>query len=420
MKNRSLAILHYTLPPIVGGVEAVILAQARAAARAGYSVTLIAGRGDRSSLPPQCDLTLIPEIDTLHPETAQITAATTEGRVPDEFDSMVDRLISSLKPVAERFEHLVIHNVMTKHFNLPLTVALVRLIEMGAIQHAIAWCHDFSWSSAGSRQKVHPGYPWEYLRTFLDGVAYVTVSQRRREELAHLFDCEQEKISLVYNGVDPASILGLSDAGLTLINRLGLLESDLILIMPVRVTQAKNIEYALRVLASLKASCRNPRLVLSGPPDPHDPKSMQYYQSLLDLRTQLGLDTEMRFVYESGPVSGEPYTISEKLVGELIRVSDLVFMPSHREGFGMPVLEAGLAGIPVVTTDIPAAREIGQEDVHIFPQDLSPDDLANRILSLINDASTSRFRRRTRLGFSWEAIFRNATIPLLEGERIKS
>ena len=40
------AILHYSAPPVVGGVEAVISAHAEVFQRNGYPVTVVAGRGD--------------------------------------------------------------------------------------------------------------------------------------------------------------------------------------------------------------------------------------------------------------------------------------------------------------------------------------------------------------------------------------
>ncbi len=202
-------------------------------------------------------------------------------------------------------------------------------------------------------------------------------------------------------------------------DRLELLDSDLILLMPVRVTQAKNIEYSLHLLAALQPACHKLRLILTGPPDPHDPASLEYYRSLLDLRARLGLVKEMHFVYESGPDPDQPYIISEALVGELLRLSDLVFMPSHREGFGMPVLEAGLAGIPVLSTDIPSAREIGGQDVHIFSEDTPAEQLADQVLHLVDANPISRFRRRLRQEYSWESIFHRSIEPLLvEKEKI--
>jgi glycosyltransferase involved in cell wall biosynthesis len=236
-------------------------------------------------------------------------------------------------------------------------------------------------------------------------VTYVVVSQRRQQELAELFGCPADEIRVIYNGVDPQTLLGLSSEGGALVERLDLLEQDLVLLMPVRVTQAKNIEYALQVVAALKAQGCRPKLVLTGPPDPHDAESMAYFRSLQTLRGELGVEKEMRFVFESGSDPDEPYSINASVVGDLFRVSDLMFMPSHREGFAMPVLEAGLVGIPVVCTKVPAAVEIGGEDVILFDLDEEPDRLAARILAWAEGSAVHRLRRRVRQGYTWQAIF---------------
>jgi glycosyltransferase involved in cell wall biosynthesis len=192
------------------------------------------------------------------------------------------------------------------------------------------------------------------------------------------------------------------------------MDRDLILLMPVRVTEAKNVEYALQVVAALKELGIRPKLLLTGPPDPHDAKSMAYYRELQTLRAQLGVQEEMRFVFESGPEPGEPFTIDEVVVGDLFRVSDLMFMPSHREGFAMPVLEAGLVGIPVISTDVPAAEEIGGDDVMLFDPAQEPAELAKRILAWTEESQVHRLRRRVRQQYTWQAIFHRDIEPLLQ------
>jgi glycosyltransferase involved in cell wall biosynthesis len=339
-----------------------------------------------------------------------------QGEVPPDFDDMVNQLIGMLTPTLSSFDIVVIHNLFTKHFNLPLTAALHRLLEAGTIQHCIAWCHDFTWTSPSSRSKVHPGYPWDLLRTRRLDTVYVVVSEKRQHELAGLFGCPSEAICVVYNGVDAAMLLGLSEGGHALVERLGLLKSDLILLMPVRVTQAKNIEYALHVVAALKAGGCRPRLVLTGPPDPHDVQSMAYFESLRELRRELGVEAEMRFVFESGPDPEQPFTVDERVVGDLYRVCDVMFMPSHREGFGMPVLEAGLVGVPAVCSDgVPAALEVGGGDVVRFEAGEASDRLAERILSWAAESPMHRLRRRVRQTYTWQEIFRRDIRPLLTG-----
>jgi glycosyltransferase involved in cell wall biosynthesis len=209
-------------------------------------------------------------------------------------------------------------------------------------------------------------------------------------------------------------LLGLSEQGYGLGRRLGLLESDLNLLMPVRVTQAKNIEYALRVVAALKELGCRPTLVLTGPPDPHDAQSLAYFRSLQTLREQLGVEREMRFVYESGTNPNEPLTIEMRVVGDLLRLSDVMFMPSHREGFGMPVLEAGLVGVPVVCTSVPAAVEVGGADVTIIDANQDPSQVAKQILAWAEASSVHNLRRRVRQAYTWRAIFERDIKPLLD------
>jgi glycosyltransferase involved in cell wall biosynthesis len=415
MKSSTTGILHYSAPPVIGGVEAVIYAHARVFVEAGYPVTVIAGRGEQSALPAGVEFVEIPLMDTQDPQILAASAELEAGRVPENFSHLVDEIFQALDPLLAEFDNLIVHNILGKHFNLPLTAALFQLLDGGCLQHCIFWGHDFTWTSPRSRTKVHAGYPWDLLRTYRPDVTYVVVSEKRARELAGLLEIPEEEIHVVYNGVNPKTLLGLSEQGLALIEKLGLFEADLVMLMPVRVTQAKNIEFALRVTAELKESGLKCRLVLTGPPDPHDEQSMHYFNQLRDLRRTLGVEDEMRYVFESGPQGEEGYTIGIDVVGDLYRVCDLMFMPSHREGYGMPVLEAGLVGVPVFSSSIvPAALEIGGEDVILFDLEEKPRSVAKRIRHLLENDPIYHMRCRVRRNYTWRSLFRDRIEPLLK------
>jgi glycosyltransferase involved in cell wall biosynthesis len=416
MSKPSTAILHYAAPPVIGGVEGVIQAHCQTFRQFDYPVAVIAGRGDVSSLADGTEFFSIPEIDTQHPKVLEISLALEQGQVPENLETFTQEIKTKLTPIVKAYDNLIVHNVFTKHFNIPLTAALFELINDGTTRNCIAWCHDFTWTSLNSRLKVHEGSPWDLLRTFVSKIEYVTVSKERQHTLAKLFERPLESIKVIYNGVDPQSLLGLSPEGYKLIQRLDLLNSELSLLMPVRVTQAKNIEYALQLLVELKTKGISPKLTHTGPPDPHSHKSMAYFQSLQERRRAMDLEQEMRFVFESGPDPNQPYQIALNVVGDLYRISDVMLMPSHREGFGMPVLEAGLVGIPAICTpNVPAAIEIGGEDVTIFDTNLEPAKLAEQIIEWMQTSSQYRFRQRVRRKYTWEAIFEQEILPLLKG-----
>jgi glycosyltransferase involved in cell wall biosynthesis len=414
-QKPRVALLHYTAPPVVGGVESVILAHVRLLLASGFPTAVVTGRGEQAALPRGTGLIGIPELDSQHPQIVQMGQELEHGRVPARFDEMAARLAAVLTPILDPLDLLIVHNVFTKHFNLALTAALFRLLEQGTIPRCVAWCHDISWTSANSRSKVFPGYPWDLLRTPRPNLSYVAVSKERQRELARLLKCPPEQIQVISNGIDPGELLALSGAGMALIDRLNLWESDLNLLMPVRVTQAKNLEFALHVVAALKRRGLNPKLIVTGPPDPHDPLNMEYFRSLLKLRAELGVVDHMRFVYESGTEPAEPLTVEMPLVAELFRMCDALFMPSRREGFGMPILEAGLAGIPIFCSDrIPAAEEIGGADVIGFSPEADADEVAELILNWAESSPVLRLKRRVRREFTWHSIFQRQILPLID------
>jgi glycosyltransferase involved in cell wall biosynthesis len=414
LPEQQIAILHYSSAPIVGGVESVINAHAQLFIRHGYQVTVVVGRGKKSALPKGTEFVSIPLLDSQHKVIMAASQELEQGIVPDNFEQIKAEITEALSPILKSVDTLIIHNVFTKHFNLPLTAALFQLLDDGIIQHCIVWSHDFTWTSPNSRSKVFAGQPWDLLRTFRKDVTHVVVSDERRKQLANLYQCDPDLIHVVYNGVDAAELMSLTPIGRELVDRLALFSADLIMLMPVRVTQAKNIEYALDVVAALIAEGVNVKLVYTGPPDPHDSQSMAYYQSLQARRSELGLDDNFHFVYESGPQADQPLLIDMGVVGDLYRVADLLFMPSRREGFGMPVLEAGLLGLPVVVSNtVPAAIEIGKEQVLHFNLDTPPKKLARQICDRITGDPRLLLAQRVRQRYTWDAIFRLDIAPLL-------
>jgi glycosyltransferase involved in cell wall biosynthesis len=399
---------------VVGGVENVLADHVRLMARAGYATSIVAGRGSGASLPEATAVTIIPELDSENPGNREIAQALADRLMPDGFQSLAGRIENVLRLAFESSQIVIAHNVLSMQFNLPLTAALHRLLDQRPGWRLVSWTHDvsrFVRPSSGAPQRA--GHPWHLLRRFRPEVTYVAVSEERRHHLAEALGCSPEAIHVIPNGVDAGTLLGWSETGRELIEAFGLLDADLALLMPVRVTRAKNIEFALEVTAGLKALGLDPRLVVSGPPDPHAADGLSYYRGLLALRDDLGLQGQAFFVYEGTARLGSPCEIAAAVVGELYRACDIVFMPSHREGFGLPVLEAGLAFRPIFVTPVPALELLGPSDVQRIEPGEPAGMLAERLAAWASQDAALRLRRRVRQGFTWPALFRSRIEPLL-------
>ena len=91
----NIAILHYSVPPIVGGVESVIAHHARLMSADGHSVRLIAGRGE--PLSEQIPLIILPLADSRHMRVAEMKRQLDHGEVTVKFESLRDELIEQLR-----------------------------------------------------------------------------------------------------------------------------------------------------------------------------------------------------------------------------------------------------------------------------------------------------------------------------------
>jgi glycosyltransferase involved in cell wall biosynthesis len=91
--------------------------------------------------------------------------------------------------------------------------------------------------------------------------------------------------------------------------------------------------------------------------------------------------------------------------------------PSTFEGFGMPVLEAMAAGIPVACSDIPPLREVAG-GAALFVDPLSEDAIAGALDRIVTDAQLrsnliEAGPERARK-FSWERAARETLAALLK------
>jgi glycosyltransferase involved in cell wall biosynthesis len=260
---------------------------------------------------------------------------------------------------------------------------------------------------------LRTGPPWDLLSTYRPALTYVAVSTARQRLLARILGCQPEAISVISNGVDAVNLLGLSSFGRQVAAAAGLLEADLVLLMPVRITRAKNIEYALAVTQALKGLGQRVRLVVSGPPDPYASEREAYFDQLRELRRTLGLEADVAFICERDWTDATQPDLTDSQVAELYRLADVVLMPSHREGFGLPVLEGGLLGKPVFSTDLPVEEMLGDTQPFRIGPGEPATELAARILTWAKRDATHHRRVLIRQTYTWPAIFSQRIEPLM-------
>jgi glycosyltransferase involved in cell wall biosynthesis len=418
-----IALLHYSVPPIVGGVESVLAHHARLFSVAGHTVHLFAARGD--GLSADIPLIQLPLIDSRHPWVLTVKAALDRGEVPSDFELLTAEITRDLQAVLTDVDVLIAHNVCSLNKNLALTAAIARLDR----PRVMLWHHDLAWTTPRYRAELHDGYPWDLLRTDW-GARHVVVSDLRQRELAELLHIPIESIAVVPNGIDQAAFYKLNPITLSLLQRVDLAQAAPILLLPVRLTPRKNIELALRTLAALRRVLPEAILIVTGPLGAHNPANAAYFQKLKDLRAELNLSGAAIFLAELSEKHPErseaeskdanrtvPAYLPDDVIADFYRLADALIMPSREEGFGIPIVEAAFSKLPVFCTDIEPLRALGLNDVTTFSPDADPQAVAAHIVDRLQHDPQYQIAVRLRRAYTWERIYTQHIAPLLEEDR---
>jgi glycosyltransferase involved in cell wall biosynthesis len=368
---------------------------------------VLAGTG--ASFDERVRFVKVPEAGSRHPNVLRVQADLAAGHVTKDFSDLRAVLISAFQSVLADQNVVILHNVCTLHKNLALSAALHDLLvdrQPGMV--VLGWHHDLAWTAEQYQKELHPGYPWDLLRKPWPLVQNVTVSPARRTELARIYGISETAVSVVTPGIDPREFLKWSPLTQELVGRYGLLEADILLLLPARITRRKNIEMGLRIVASLRAvTGLDARLIITGPPGPHNPTNVDYLDSLYKLGRGLALSGAVHFLYELYA------QLSSTVVADIYGLCDALLFPSKEEGFGIPMLEAGLARLPVFCSDIPAFRATGEGAAHFFDLNEDPAAVAARVAEVLERDPANRLRRRILNDYTWQRIVEDKLMPLL-------
>src|SRR4029077_14007761 len=260
----------------------------------------------------------------------------------------------------------------------------------------VVWVHDLAAAQPDGGTEA-PDDPRKLLRRALPGARYVAVSEERRRATAMALGLAPEAIRVVPNGVDVAGVLRLRRSSVALIDRLGLASANPLLVLPARLVRRKRIELAIEAARVLRDRGHDARLVITGGADPHDPDGVDYLHELHGLVLAAGA-RDVLVVDEIG------HSADQRLVADLYAVADALILPSASEGFGLPMLEAAVARLPIVCTDLPVLREVVGTVARCGPLDGDATAFAEAVEAAIEGSPVTRLAGGVRRASDWRTI----------------
>ncbi len=166
----------------------------------------------------------------------------------------------------------------------------------------------------------------------------IVCSYYMRGHVADIFDIDEERVSVIPNGVDPSDLRPVGD--LVALRASFAEPHEKLVLLVGRLVYEKGFQLALDAMPGLIERVGNVRFLVAG--------SGTHEAELKAQAERLGLSAHGTFVG----------WIGDDVLHSLYRIADLCVVPSIYEPFGLVALEAMASGCPCIVADTGGLREV--------------------------------------------------------------
>jgi len=330
--SQRILILSWEYPPLIeGGLARHVRKLSEQLVCDGLEIHVLT-RGDESMLPEE-------EMEGV------LVHRVREPRRPRDLGEFVtwiehmnaDMLAAGVE-LGDRFDFDLVHghdwlvavagDHLANRFRCPLVVTI----------HATEYGRHQGWVDSHPQSHIHGVERWMANRA----ERVITCSHYMRGHVADIYDLEEERVTVIPNGIDPLDLQPVDDLE-TLRARFAGPQQRLVLLVG-RLVYEKGFQLALEALPGLIERLGDVRFLVAG--------SGTHEKELKDQAEQLGL-------MEHGTFLG---WIGDDVLHSLYRISDLCVIPSIYEPFGLVALEAMASGCPCIVADTGGLREVVPND----------------------------------------------------------
>ena len=229
----------------------------------------------------------------------------------------------------------------------------------------------------------------EWLLTY-EATEVIVNSNYMKGHVQGLFGLPFDKISVIPNGINLNNFTGI-DRDYDFIRRFAM-DNEKIILYVGRLVYEKGVQHLISAMPKILENYHDSKLVIAG---------------------KGGMIDELKSQVESMGLSNKVYFtgyLNQKEVQKMYKCADVAVFPSTYEPFGIVALEAMLAGIPTVVSDIGGLNEIVEHGVNGMKSYTgNPNSIADSVLSLLFDPQlamnvTKNAKNKVKDEFNWQKI----------------
>ena len=229
----------------------------------------------------------------------------------------------------------------------------------------------------------------EWLLTY-EATEVIVNSNFMKNDLQRLFGLPYDKINVIPNGINLANFTGIErDYDF---RRQYAMDNEKIILYVGRLVYEKGIQHLIAAMPKILSNYHDSKLIIAGRGGMLDELKAE--------ATSLGLNDK---VYFTG-------YLDSKQVQKMYKCADVAVFPSTYEPFGIVALEAMLAGVPTVVSDVGGLDEIithGVDGMKSYAG--NPNSIADSVTALLYDHQlaqncSKRAKQKVKEQFNWEKI----------------
>jgi glycosyltransferase involved in cell wall biosynthesis len=212
---------------------------------------------------------------------------------------------------------------------------------------------------------------WGTSRAVRRARRIIVPSEATKKDLVDFYKADPQKIAVVPLGFEPADIHPGKEEGESVLDRFQIRNGQYFLFIG-RIESKKNLQTLIKAFSDLAPRCPGIQLVLAGKPG-------------------VGHEQILRLV-KNPDIIVTGYV--DETAKQALLENTLAFVyPSLFEGFGIPLLEAMAAGLPILASKIPSSWEMAKDNALFF----DPED-ADALAGLMEKVATDKGFRNKMIG----------------------
>lgn len=324
-------------------IVSVVHDQLCAHIRNGYEVVLFV-------LENFADDAEVPDGVEIRKVVPQITLEPYKGlEYPDTIEQDVAKVVTALKKNAQDIDIMLTHDIIFIDTYLPYNMALRR---------AQLPCRYFHWihSAPSPRPSLEDNHHANRY-TLPPNSKLVYLNNDKAQALAEMYGTYIRNVRVIPNSRDPRTFWDVDEVTATIVDKVNLLEADVISVYPVstpRMVDGKQIDVVIKIHQALQSLGLKTKLII---PNAH--ANGEREKQLVRERQSNDVFFTSQLGYEHG--------VPQEVVSNLFRLSNVFIFPSISENCSLILLEAMLSGnLLILNQDCSGMKEFGQDHALFF------------------------------------------------------